>query len=248
MSKSLEELKGGPVDIFYLHAADRSVPFEETLEAVNEMHKEGKFINLGLSNFTSFEVAEVSLICAKNGWVRPTVWQGMYNAITRNIETELIPACRRYGLDVVVYNPIAGGLFSGKFKLDEVPAEGRYSDAGPTGKMYRARYFKDGNFEALRIIEPVVKKNGLSLIETAFRWLVHHSQLKVKDGNDGIIIGVSSIDQLKGNLEYLERGPLPEEVLKVLDEAWLIAKPTSVPYWHLDLKYTYDTQKALYKK
>jgi aflatoxin B1 aldehyde reductase len=170
----------------------------------------------------------------------------MYNAITRSIETELIPACRRYGLDIVVYNPIAGGLFSGKFKLDEIPTDGRFSDSANMGKMYRGRYFKDANFEALRIIEPVVKKNNLTLIETAFRWLVHHSQLKIKDGNDGIIIGVSSIDQLKNNLKDIEKGPLPEEVLNVLDQAWLIAKPTTVNYWHLDLKYTYDTQKALY--
>jgi aflatoxin B1 aldehyde reductase len=254
------------------------IPFQETLEAVNEMHKEGKFVRLGLvmfvdwrrcgtnisrlSNFTAFEVAEVVMICKANGWVRPTIWQGvyrifpcsfqvlwfagMYNAITRSIEQELIPACRRYGLDVVVYNPIAGGLFSGKFKLDEIPKEGRYSDTSRSGVMYRQRYFKDANFDALRIIEPVVQKNGLTMIETAFRWLVHHSQLKIKDGDDGIIIGVSSLDQLKNNLKDLEKGPLPDEVVKVLNQAWLIAKPTTANYWHLDLKYTYDTQKALF--
>jgi aflatoxin B1 aldehyde reductase len=172
----------------------------------------------------------------------------MYNAITRSIEQELIPACRRYGLDVVVYNPIAGGLFSGKFKLDEIPKEGRYSDTSRTGAMYRQRYFKDANFDALRIIEPVVQKNGLTMIETAFRWLVHHSQLKIKDGDDGIIIGVSSLEQLKNNLKDLEKGPLPDEVVKVLDQAWLIAKPTTANYWHLDLKYTYDTQKALFSQ
>jgi aflatoxin B1 aldehyde reductase len=248
LETSLKELnaeKSG-VDIFYLHAADRSIPFKVTLEAVNEMHKEGKFKRLGLSNFTSFEVAEVALTCQANGWVRPTIWQGMYNAITRSIETELIPACKRYGLDIVVYNPIAGGLFSGKFKLDEVPKDGRFSDTARSGKMYRDRYFKDANFEALRIIQPVVEKNGLTLIETAFRWLVHHSKLNITDGNDGIIIGVSSLTQLKQNLELLEKGPLPEEVVKALDEAWLVAKSTTAPYWHLDLKYTYDTEKALF--
>lgn len=79
---SLRELKTDCVDIFYLHAADRSVPFEETLEAVNELHKEGKFIELGLSNFTAFEVAEVVITCRERGWVRPTIYQGMYNAIS----------------------------------------------------------------------------------------------------------------------------------------------------------------------
>ncbi|KAF2424244.1 aflatoxin B1 aldehyde reductase member 3 [Tothia fuscella] len=237
---SLSELKTDCVDIYYLHAADRSVPFEETLKEVNDMHKEGKFVQLGLSNFTSFEVAEVVMICKQNGWVRPTVYQGMYNAITRNIDGELFAACRRYGLDIVVYNPIAGGLFSGKVKLGEIPKDGRFSDEAKSGAMYRKRYFKDATFDALALIEPVVKKNNLTLIETALRWCVHHSKLKIKDGNDGIIIGVSSLEQLEGNLRDLEKGPLPEEVVKVLDDAWLVAKPTSVPYWHLDLKYTYD--------
>lgn len=81
-NKSLSELKTDCVDIFYLHAADRSAPFEETLEAVNKLHKEGKFVQLGLSNFTSFEVAEVVIMCKERGWVRPTIYQGMYNAIS----------------------------------------------------------------------------------------------------------------------------------------------------------------------
>ncbi len=83
LSLSLKELNTDCVDIFYLHAADRSVPFEETLQAVNELHKEGKFVQLGLSNFTAFEVAEVVILCKERGWVRPTIYQGMYNAISQ---------------------------------------------------------------------------------------------------------------------------------------------------------------------
>jgi aflatoxin B1 aldehyde reductase len=170
-----------------------------------------------------------------------------YNAITRSIEAELIPTCRRYGLDIVVYNPVAGGLFSGKYKTTDVPSSGRFSDAeGTRGGMYRKRYFKDATFEALAVIEPVVAKHNLTLLETAFRWVIHHSQLNIKDGgNDGIIIGVSSEAQLEGNLKDVEKGPLPQEVLEALDEAWKIAQPTTANYWHLDLKYTYDVREAL---
>ena len=82
--KSLSELGTECVDIFYLHAADRSVPFAETLEVLNELHKEGKFVQLGLSNFTAFEVAEVVITCKERGWVRPTIYQGMYNAISKH--------------------------------------------------------------------------------------------------------------------------------------------------------------------
>lgn len=102
--------------------------------------------------------------------------------------------------------------------------------------MYRDRFFKDATFEALRYIEPVVKKHNLTLIETAFRWLVHHSLLKLngsgEGGNDGIILGVSSLKQLEGNLQDIYKGPLPEEVVKTLDEAWInITKSTSATYW-----------------
>lgn len=226
------------------------MPFAETLEAINELHKAGKFVNFGISNFTAFEVAEIVMTCKYNGWVRPTTYQGMYNAITRNIEKELFVACRRYGLDIVVYNPIAGGLFSGKIKSkDMVPDTGRFSDASVSmGRNYRDRYFKESVFQALQIVEQATSKAGLSMIETALRWTVHHSQLRIKDGNDGIIIGVSNLDQLQDNLDNIEKGPLPDDVVKALDQAWHVSKADAANYWHGDLTYTYDTQEALFGK
>lgn len=235
LSKSLTELGAGCVDIFYLHAPDRSIPYEDTLRACNELHKEGKFVNLGLSNYAAWEVAEIVQIAKSNGWVRPTIYQAMYNAITRAIDTELIPCCRKYDIDIVIYNPLAGGIFSGKYKSkDHIPCEGRYSDeGGAAGKMYRARYFQDATFQALKMIEPVAEKHNLTLLEIALRWCVHHSLLKMKDGGrDGVIIGVSSFPQLESNLRDLEKGPLPEEVVKTLDEAWETVTKASCPlYW-----------------
>lgn len=167
-------------------------------------------------------------------------------AIARSIEAELIPACQRYGLDVVIYNALAGGLFSGKIKTADIPSTGRYSDNSTLGPLYRAAYFRDSTFDALRLIAPIAQKHNLTLLEVALRWVVHHSALRIKNGRDGVIIGVSSYAQLEGNLSDLEKGPLPDEVVRVLDEAWLITKAKSPNYWHLDLKYTYDTQKALF--
>ena len=106
-NKSLRELGTDCVDIFYLHAPDRSVPFEETLKACDDLFKEGKFVELGLSNYAAWEVAEIWNIANERKWVKPTIYQAMYNAITRDIETELVPCCRKYGLDIVVYNPVS---------------------------------------------------------------------------------------------------------------------------------------------
>ncbi|KAI1336659.1 aldo/keto reductase [Xylariaceae sp. FL0016] len=250
LDTSLKELGTDCVDICYIHAADRATPFAETLEAVNKLHKAGKFVRLGLSNFTAAEVAEVVMICKYNGWVRPTIYQAMYNAITRGIDAELIPACRRYGLDVVVYNPIAGGLFSGKITSADIdPDNGRFSSKTVTGKLYRNRYLKDSTFRALRTIEQALEKHsGLTMIETALRWTVHHSKLRVKGGGtDGILIGVSSYEQLESNLDNLEKGPLPEDVVAALDEAWMITKAEAPNYWHGDnTEYKYDVREALF--
>lgn len=154
-------------------------------------------------------------------------------------------ACHRYGLQVVIYNPIAGGLFSGKIKsVDQIPDDqSRFgSKNNHNAPAYRARYFRDSTFEALNIIEKASKEAGLTLIETALRWVVHHSALNVGEvgsKGDGIIIGVSSQEQLESNLKDLEKGPLPEEVVKAIDEAWLHVKAQAPVYWHGELKYEY---------
>ena len=135
----------------------------------------------------------------------------------------------------MVYNPIAGGLFSGKYTTLDTPETGRFSATNKNqGKLYRDRYFKPPTMHALDIIEPVVKQHNLTLIETALRWVVHHSKLNLKrdkGGNDGIIIGVSSLKQLEGNLADLEKGPLPKEVVEVLDKAWEGIEGTCPTYW-----------------
>lgn len=120
--------------------------------------------------------------------------------------------------------------------------------AGAVREMYRKRYFRDSTFGALRLIEGTAQKHGLTLLEIALRWCTHRSALNMQNGGrDGVIIGVSSSSQLESNLKDLEKGPLPEEVVKTLDEGWLMTKATTPSYWHLDLEYTYDTQEALFK-
>lgn len=233
LATSLRELGTESVEIWYLHAPDRSVRFEETLEEVDKLYREGKFRKLGLSNYAAWEVAEIWNVADQKGWVKPTVYQAMYNCLTRAIEEELVPCCRKYGIDLLVYNPLAGGVLSGRYKSKETPVDGgRYSSTDPVvGEMYRQRYFTDANFVALKIIQPVAERLGLTLLEIAFRWCVHHSALKVMNGNDGIVIGVSSLKQLESNLNELEKGPLPEDMLIALDRAWEITKPTCALYW-----------------
>ncbi|KAF5971541.1 oxidoreductase [Fusarium coicis] len=200
------------------------VPFQETLEACNELYQEGMFKKLGLSNYAAREVAELCTIADQKGWAKPSVYQAMYNYLTRAIEEELIPCCRKFGMDILVYNPLAGGVLPGRDKSKEIPADG-------------GRYFNDVSFEALKVIQPVADKLELTPLEIAFRWLLHHSKVQVMDGNDGLFIGISSLSQLESNLDNVEKVPLPEEVLEVLDEAWKITKPSCSPYWSNALRH-----------
>ncbi|KAL9468652.1 hypothetical protein ACSS6W_010346 [Trichoderma asperelloides] len=243
LETSLEELNTDCVNIFYLHSADRTTPFTETLEAANELYKEGKFKQLGVSNFSAYEVAEVVMLCQARGWIKPTIYQGVYNAITRNLETEVIPACRRFGLEIVIFTPLGGGLLTGRYKsADDEEQSGRFSTSTFLGPFFRQMYFQDSMFKALDILRQAAESHSLTMPEVALRWVVHHSALKfAKDGgNDGVIFGVSKIEQLHQNIADLEKEPLPEEVVKALDAAWIVAKGTSPNPWHTPLVYTYE--------
>ncbi|OCH92504.1 Aldo/keto reductase [Obba rivulosa] len=232
---SVKTLGTYKIRTLYLHRPDRGTPYEETLRAINELHKEGMFETLGLSNYPSFDVAEIVTLCKMNGWVRPTIYEGMYNAITRGIEAELVPCCRKHGLRIVTYNPLAGGFFAGKIPSPDIdlPKGERFSPYSFVGQIYRGMYFKQGYFDALNYLRPIAEKNGLRLTEIALRWLQHHSILTP---SDGIIIGASNAAQLEQNCQDATKEPLPDEILKALDDAARIVQPFEPSYWqYLDI-------------
>ncbi|KAG8762125.1 hypothetical protein FRC11_011035 [Ceratobasidium sp. 423] len=209
-TESLEQLNHKKVRVLYLHAPDRSVPFEETLGEVDKMYKEGLFEIFGLSNFAAWEVAEVVGVCKAKGYAQPKIYQAMYNAITRAIEP-------------------ARGFFAGKLSgVEDVPKEGRFGGDSAMGKMYRARYARENYFSALESLKAVASAHSLRLTEIALRWCQHHSVLKPEDG---VILGASSAAQLEQNCADSAKGPLPDEVLKALDSAWELVGAQCPPYW-----------------
>lgn len=145
-----------------------------------------------------------------------------------------MPCLRKFGISLVIYNPLAAGLFSGRYStLDSTPAEGRFSDTQNLGRLYRDRYFKKSVIDALALVEPAAKKHDIPLIEVALRWCVHHSRLQMRSrgGDDGIILGISSYDQLPQNVEACEKGPLSEELVETLDRAWALTRGEAATYW-----------------
>uniref|UniRef100_A0ABM5EKB2 Aflatoxin B1 aldehyde reductase member 2-like isoform X2 n=1 Tax=Pogona vitticeps TaxID=103695 RepID=A0ABM5EKB2_9SAUR len=226
LDTSLQRLQRQSVDLFYLHMPDRETPVEETLRACDQLHKEGKFKELGLSNYPAWEVAEIYTLCKAKNWVLPTVYQGMYNGITRQVETELLPCLRHYGMRFYAFNPLAGGLLTGKYKFEDKEADhepgSRFFDKS-FGKIYQDRYWKQHHFQGVALIREALREaygpDPPSLTCAALRWIYHHSKLQ-GDRGDAVIIGMSNMDQLRENLQGSEEGPLQPRVVEAFDQAW----------------------------
>ncbi|QSZ31168.1 hypothetical protein DSL72_000731 [Monilinia vaccinii-corymbosi] len=233
LDRSLKALGVDKVDLFYLHAPDRNVPFEETFGMCDVLHKEGKFNRLGVSNFMSWEVAQVQEICIKNNWIRPTVYQGVYNAIQRSIEPELLPCLHHYNMSFYAFNPLAGGYLTSRYHRHQPTTSptSRFDASTIQGQTYRKRYWNDSAFDALDLIREAASAARLSESECALRWLAHHARLDPERG-DRIIVGASSQAHLRENLADLEKGPLAEGVLGALDRAWERTRGVVEGYWH----------------
>jgi aflatoxin B1 aldehyde reductase len=231
LSLSLEALRLPKVNIFYLHAPDHSTPILDTLLAINELHKQNLFDEWGLSNFASWQVVHIYHLCKANQIQPPTVYQGMYNCITRDVEKELFPALRLCGMRFYAYNPLAGGILTGRYKEDDDPANGRFSNKTVWGQKYRQRFWKKEIFEAVKLIESSCEKHNVSLLQASLSWIYFHSALSPKN-DDGVIIGGSSVDQIRSNLETITQlKSLPEDLVKTIDDAWVIAAPVCQKYF-----------------
>ncbi len=221
LETSLRRLKMDYVDLFYLHAPDNRTPLEVSLATCEELRQEGKVREIGLSNYASWQVAEAISICLRNGWDQPIIYQGMYNAITREVERECIPACVHFGLDFIAYNPLAGGMLTGRYSdLKAIPKQGRF-----VREVYRDRFWKPEYFEAVKQLTDVSRRRRVPPAEAALRWLVHHSKA------DGVIIGAATLDHFRSNLAACSKGPLSKDFCMAFDRAWETARPACQRYF-----------------
>ncbi|GJE91918.1 aldo/keto reductase [Phanerochaete sordida] len=229
---SVAALKSKKIRVFYLHRPDRSVPFEDTLSAVDELYREGGFAEFGLSNYTAWEVAEIAGICTRRAFVRPTVYQGVYNLLDRMTEAELFPCLRKHGLRFAAYTPLAGGFLTERFVPD--PAAAAVTDGALTkfaadsqgAWFYTGRYLPAAG--AVAVLRAAAHAHGLTLTEVALRWLQWHSALAP---GDAVIVAASRRAQLEGTLADSAKGALPDEVVAACEEAWKEARGGITQYW-----------------
>ncbi len=214
-NESLRRMNLAYLDILYLHMPDSKTPLEEALRACATLFNEGKIKTLGLSNFPSWMVAQASEISQNNNWIKPSVYQGLYNGLSRSVERELFGCLTKYGIKFYAYNPLAGGMLTGKHQeFDKEPPAGRFARL----ESYRKRYWNKAYFTAVNQINEICAMYSIPTTEAAYRWLMHHSMLR-NECDDAIIIGVSSIKQFEANLSALNEGLLSDEILGAFNAA-----------------------------
>jgi 1-deoxyxylulose-5-phosphate synthase len=207
---SLKRLQTDYVDLYYLHQPDYAVPIEESLSAMEELVKQGKVRFPATSNYSGWQVCEMQWIAGKNKFAPAQVSQPMYNLLARGIEQEYLPMAKKYDVAVIAYNPLAGGLLTGKHTEAAIPPGTRFDN----NSMYQDRYWHAENFAAVAELKKAAESAGRSLLDVSLCWLLHHTQA------DCLLLGASRMEQLEQNLAACEKGPVPTEVLKVCDEVW----------------------------
>lgn len=211
IDESLKRLGTDYVDLYYLHQPDWDTPIAETLAAMDELVREGKVRYPATSNYASWQVLQMLWLSENRGFVPPTVSQQMYNLLARGIEQEYLAFCKEFGIAVIAYNPLAGGLLTGKYSSPESPHDGTRFD---NNKMYQDRYWHPQYFESLAELAAIAERAGLSIVALAFRWLLTQPAV------DSVILGATSLAQLEENFKACEGPPLSPEIMDQCDAVW----------------------------
>ena len=208
---SLRRLQTDYVDLYQLHFDDRSVPLDETLSALDDLVRVGKVRYIGCSNFLAFRLARAIGRSEALGLVKFVSVQPRYNLIFREFERELFPLCLEDGVGVIPYNPIAGGLLSGKHDRSRPPEEGTRFTLGNAGRMYQDRYWHDHVFDTVDALAKLADEAGLSLTTMAVAWVLRNPAITSP------IVGASRPDQLDDTVAAVDV-TLDDDLAQRLDE------------------------------
>ena len=215
VENSLRRLGTDYLDIYYAHHPDPATPIDETLRAFDSLVQQGKVRYAACSNYRAGQLVRALAVSEQRNLARFDCIQTVYNLITRDIEAELLPTCADEGVGVVVYNPLAAGLLTGKHKATEPPPPDTRFGQNP---MYLERYWSPVNFTAVEHLTQIAAANNRKPAQFALAWVL---------GNPGIasaIVGTSSAAQLAENLGALDVKLSPEET-KACDDVWLELRP-----------------------
>lgn len=211
LAGSLARLQVDRVDLYYLHQPDRATPIRETLTTIAGFVADGRVGALGVSNLAAWQIAELNAAADEVGCPRPVVAQQLYNLLARRVEEEYLEFARVNGLATMVYNPLGGGLLTGRHSFDEAATSGRFGDS-TLAAMYKQRYWNPELFDAVGRLSAVAEGAGIPLAELSLRWLLGSPDVAA------LLLGGSKTAQLQQNVAAAAAGPLPADVVAACDE------------------------------
>jgi aryl-alcohol dehydrogenase (NADP+) len=208
---SLRRLQTDYIDLYQLHGYDPETPIDETLGALDDLVHQGKVRYVGCSNFLTYQLVRAigrseTLHLARFDSVQPR-----YNLLFRQIEREMLPFCGEEGVGVIPYNPIAGGLLSGKHSRTAPPPEGTRFTLGSAAEAYQDRYWHDREFDTVEVLRQLAQKAGVSLVTLSVAWVLANKAITAP------IIGASRPEQLDSSLASAEF-TLDDDLKHKLDE------------------------------
>jgi len=212
---SLRRLDSDYIDLYQMHRFDFDTPLEETLSTLNDLVRSGKVRYVGVSNWTASQIVDAARVIEAKGWEPLVSLQPQYSIITRDIEVEIVPACEKFGLGVIPWSPLSGGMLTGKYKRGEQPQEDtRFGSADPMMSMWKAYAMRERNFAIVDTVVEEANNSGVTPVALSLAWLLKQPTVVAP------IIGPKSVEQLEGNLRALEID-VSEETAARIDKASL---------------------------
>ena len=190
LEASLRRLNTDYLDIYFLHLFDEHTPLEETLRALDDVVAQGKVRYTGVSNFAAWQIAKGLGVSAQHGLTPFHCVQPMYNLVKRQAEVEILPLAQSENLAVISYNPLGGGILSGKYGKQRQSAQGRLTG----DDMYQKRYGEQWMYDAAIKFTQFAADNGYHPVSLAVAWVAHHPALTAP------IMGARNVEQLKDSL------------------------------------------------
>jgi len=222
LEDSLRRLGTDYTDIYYAHSPDYNTPIEETLRAMDDLVHQGKVRYIGYANCRAWQLCKALCVSSLYNLTGFDCVQTPYNLVTRDNEYELLSFCSTEGVGVTVYNPLAGGILTGKYDLDKEPKSGRFT-LEHLGSMYRDRYWLASNFEAVEHFKEIAHSHGRNLPQFSLAWILSNKTIT------SVVSGVTTIKQLEENLGATEL-ELSEEEFVACDHVWQQLRPTVFLY------------------
>lgn len=192
---SLKRLRTDYIDVYQFHQPDPATPIEETLQALDDLVHQGKVRYIGNSNFAGWQIADAAWVAELNNLTPFVSAQPEYSMLERAVEKEVLPACRRFGLGILPYFPLAHGFLTGKYRRGRDVPKGTRLDLTPNAQ---SRRLTEENFDVVDKLEPWAKERGHSLVELAFAWLLAEPQVS------SVIAGASTAEQVQQNARAAE--------------------------------------------